>query len=199
MALYRRLLEFLKPYWVKLVIAMACMSVVSATSALYAYVVKNVIDDIFVKKDVAMLYLIPLGVILLFFVNGLFYYLQAYFMGYVGQRVITNIRNLIFANLQKQPLSFFDKTPTGQSISRIMNDVTLIQSTVSDSVTAILIDRIQHHRPYRRCLLPGLEAGDNFVYCASFCDIPYRVIRQKIEKGGNQYTEIGSPSHELSP
>ncbi len=140
MALYRRLLEFLKPYWVKLVIAMACMSVVSATSALYAYVVKNVIDDIFVKKNVAMLHLIPLGVILLFFVNGLFYYLQAYFMGYVGQRVITNIRNLIFANLQKQPLSFFDKTPTGQSISRIMNDVTLIQSTVSDSVTAILID-----------------------------------------------------------
>jgi ATP-binding cassette, subfamily B, bacterial MsbA len=140
MALYRRLLGFLKPHWNKLVIAMICMAVVSATSALYAYMVKNVIDDIFVKKDATMLYFITLAVILLFFVKGLFFYLQAYFMGFIGQRVITNIRNLVFASLQKQPLSFFDKTPTGQSISRIMNDVTLIQGVVTDSVTAILID-----------------------------------------------------------
>jgi ATP-binding cassette, subfamily B, bacterial MsbA len=140
MTLYRRLLAFLKPYWKKLVIAMICMAVVSATSALYAYMVKNVIDDIFVKKDATMLYLIPFVVILLFFVKGLFFYLQAYFMGFIGQRVITTIRNLVFASLQKQPLSFFDKTPTGQSISRIMNDVTLIQGVVTDSVTAILID-----------------------------------------------------------
>jgi subfamily B ATP-binding cassette protein MsbA len=140
MTLYRRILEFLKPYWKKLVIAMICMSIVSATTALYAYLVKYVIDDIFVKKDASMLYLMPFGVILLFFIKGLFFYLQAYFMGFIGQRVITNIRNLVFSSLQKQPLSFFDKTPTGQSISRIMNDVTLIQSTVTDSVTAILID-----------------------------------------------------------
>jgi subfamily B ATP-binding cassette protein MsbA len=104
MTLYRRILEFLKPYWKKLVIAMICMSIVSATTALYAYLVKYVIDDIFVKKDASMLYLMPFGVILLFFIKGLFFYLQAYFMGFIGQRVITNIRNLVFSSLQKQPL-----------------------------------------------------------------------------------------------
>jgi ATP-binding cassette, subfamily B, bacterial MsbA len=140
MALYRRLLTFLKPYWIKLAIAMACMSICSAKSPLQAYIVKYVMDDVFVKKDLRMLYIIPPGIVLLFFATGLFYYLQAYFMGFVGQRVVTDIRNLVFVNLQKQPLSFFDKTPTGQSISRIMNDVSLIQSTVSDSVTAILVD-----------------------------------------------------------
>ncbi len=98
-------------------------------------------------------------------------------MGYVGQRVVTDIRNLVFASLQKQPLSFFDKTPTGQSISRIMNDVTLIQSTVSDSVTAILIDVFKHHRSRRRRFLPGLEAGYNFFYRASLRYISYRIIR----------------------
>ncbi len=140
MALYRRILEFLIPYWRKLVIAMICMAFVGASSALYAYVVKNVIDDIFVRKDATMLLLIPLGVLALFFVKGFFSYFQQYLMGYIGQRIITNIRNMVFASLQRQPLSFFDKTPTGQSISRIMNDVTLVQSTVTDSVTAILID-----------------------------------------------------------
>lgn len=140
MALYRRLLAFLKPYWTKLAIAMICMSIVSTQSPILASIVKYIVDDVFVNKDVKMLYLIPPGIFLLFLVSGIFYYLQAYFMGYVGQKVVTDIRNLVFASLQKQPLSFFDKTPTGQSISRIMNDVTLIQGTVSDSVTAILVD-----------------------------------------------------------
>lgn len=140
MALYRRLLEFLKPYWLKLVLAMVFMSLVAATNGLTAFIVKPVLDKIFFEKNAEMLYLIPVGVILLYLVKGAFEYLQAYLMGYVGQRVITDIRNLVFRSLQRQPLSFFDKTPTGTSISRIINDVSLVQSTVSDAFTAILKD-----------------------------------------------------------
>lgn len=140
MALYLRLLKFLKPYRVKLFFAMICMSLVAATNGLTAFIVKPVLDKIFFEKNATMLYLIPFGVILLYLIKGIFEYLQAYLMGYVGQKVITDIRNLIFNCLQKQPLSFFDKTPTGVSISRIMNDVTLVQSAVSEAFTAILKD-----------------------------------------------------------
>jgi len=140
MALYLRLLNFVKPYWVKLVFAMICMSLVAGTNGLTAFIVKPVLDKIFFEKNETMLYVIPIGVVLLYFLKGVFEYLQAYLMGYVGQKVITDIRNLIFANLQRQPLVFFDKTPTGSSISRIMNDVNLLQSTVSDAFTAILKD-----------------------------------------------------------
>lgn len=140
MALYLRLLKFLKPYWTKLLFAMIFMSLVAATNGLTAFIVKPVLDKIFFEKNASMLYLIPFGVILLYLFKGVFEYLQAYLMGYVGQKVITDIRNLVFVCLQKQPLSFFDKTPTGVSISRIMNDVTLIQGTVSEAFTAILKD-----------------------------------------------------------
>jgi len=140
MDLYLRLLSFVKPYWVKLVFAVICMSLVAATNGLTAFIVKPVLDKIFFEKNETMLYIIPIGVILLYFLKGVFEYLQAYLMGFVGQKVITDIRNLIFANLQRQPLVFFDKTPTGVSISRIMNDVNLLQSTVSDAFTAILKD-----------------------------------------------------------
>jgi len=140
MALYLRLLKFLKPYWTKLLFAMIFMSLVAATNGLTAFIVKPVLDKIFFEKNASMLYLIPFGIILLYLLKGVFEYLQAYLMGYVGQKVITDIRNLIFVCLQKQPLSFFDKTPTGVSISRIMNDVTLIQGTVSEAFTAILKD-----------------------------------------------------------
>jgi subfamily B ATP-binding cassette protein MsbA len=140
MALYLRLLRFLKPYWLKLVFAMVFMSFVAGTQGLTAYLVKPFLDKIFFEKNAAMLYVIPFGVVLLYFSKGVFTYLQAYLMGYVGQKVITDIRNLVFDRLQRQPLSFFDKTPTGTSISRIMNDVNLVQSSISEAFTAILMD-----------------------------------------------------------
>jgi subfamily B ATP-binding cassette protein MsbA len=140
MALYLRLLTYVKPYWKKLLFAMIFMSLVAGVNGLTAYIVKPVLDNIFFEKNAAMLSIIPFGVIIMYLCKGVFDYFQAYLMGFVGQRVITDIRNQVFNALQKQPLSFFDKTPTGTIISRIINDVTLVQSTVSDAFTAILKD-----------------------------------------------------------
>ena len=140
MALYLRLLRFLYPYWVKLAFAMVFMSLVAATNGLTAYLVQPVMDKIFFEKNGTLLLLIPIGIILLYLAKGIFDYLQAYLMGFVGQKIITDIRNLIFKRLQVQPLAFFDKTPTGLIISRITNDISLIQGAVSDSFTAILKD-----------------------------------------------------------
>jgi ATP-binding cassette, subfamily B, bacterial MsbA len=140
MALYLRLLTYVKPYWKKLLFAMVFMSLVAGINGLTAYIVKPVLDNIFFEKNAAMLYVIPFAVIVMYLCKGVFDYFQAYLMGFVGQRVITDIRNQVFSALQKQPLSFFDKTPTGTIISRIINDVTLVQSTVSDAFTAILKD-----------------------------------------------------------
>ncbi|HNQ63064.1 MAG TPA: lipid A export permease/ATP-binding protein MsbA [Syntrophorhabdaceae bacterium] len=140
MALYLRLLKYLKPYWPKLVFAMIFMALVASTNGLTAYIVKPVLDNIFFEKNALMLNVIPFGVILLYLLKGIFDYFQAYLMGFVGQKVITDLRDEIFNALQKQPLMYFDKTPTGTIISRIINDVTLVQSAVSDAFTAILKD-----------------------------------------------------------
>ncbi len=140
MALYLRLLGYLKPYWPKLVFAMVFMSLVASTNGLTAYIVKPVLDNIFFEKNATMLSIIPFGVVLLYLLKGIFDYFQAYLMGFVGQKVITDIRDEVFNALQKQPLTYFDKTPTGTIISRIINDVTLVQSAVSDAFTAILKD-----------------------------------------------------------
>lgn len=140
MALYLRLLTYLKPYWPKLVFAMIFMALVASTNGLTAYIVKPVLDNIFFEKNAAMLSIIPFGVVILYLLKGIFDYFQAYLMGFVGQKVITDIRDEIFNALQKQPLAYFDKTPTGTIISRIINDVTLVQSAVSDAFTAILKD-----------------------------------------------------------
>ena len=140
MNLYLRLLQFVKPYWVRLAGAMLCMIFVSAASAASAFLVKPVLDDVFFKKDLAMLKLIPLAIVGLFLLKGLFDYGQGYLMSFVGQRIITDLREKIYHHVHSLSLPFFTKNPTGVLMSRILNDVNLVQGAVSDSVTGLLKD-----------------------------------------------------------
>jgi len=140
MNLYLRLLQFVKPYWVRLAGAMVCMIFVSAASAASAFLVKPVLDDVFFKKDLAMLKLIPLAIVGLFLLKGLFDYGQGYLMSFVGQRIITDLREKIYHHVHSLSLPFFTKNPTGVLMSRILNDVNLVQGAVSDSVTGLLKD-----------------------------------------------------------
>jgi len=140
MNLYYRLLQFVKPYWVRLGGAMVCMLFVSAASSAAAFLVKPVLDDIFFKKDLAMLKLIPLVIVGLYVLKAFFDYGQAYLMSYVGQRIIADLREKIYNHLQSLSLSFFTRNPTGVLMSRITNDVGMVQGAVTDAVTILLKD-----------------------------------------------------------
>jgi len=140
MSLYRRLLELVKPYRLKLGLAMICMLFVSLLTAGQAFLVKPALDDVFLKKDAQMLLLLPIAIILLFLLKGIFDYGQAYLMNYVGLRIVADMREKLYNHLQNLSLSFFTKTPTGILISRITNDVNLIQGSVSNVVTGLIKD-----------------------------------------------------------
>jgi subfamily B ATP-binding cassette protein MsbA len=107
--------------------------------------IKNIIiqlhlDSLLLKKDMEMLLLLPIAIILLFLFKGVFEYGQAYLMNYVGLRIVADIREKLYNHLQTLSLSFFTKTPTGILISRITNDVNLIQGSVSNAVTGLVKD-----------------------------------------------------------
>ena len=164
MSLYRRLLRLVKPYWLKLAFAMICMVFVSFLTATQAFLVKPALDGVFFNKnmeipplvkniiiqlhlenlllikDREILRLLPIAIILLFFLKGIFNYGQAYLMNYVGLKTIADIREKLYDHLQTLSLSFFTKTPTGILISRITSDVTLIQGAVSNAIAGILKD-----------------------------------------------------------
>ena len=142
LVLYRRLLAMVKPYRGKLVLAMVCMTFFSVLTAGQAYLVKPALDDVFIHQDQRKLFLLPVAIILLFLVKGIFDYGQAYFMNFVGLRVVADLRERLYNHLQTLSLSFFTKTPTGVLISRITNDVNLIQGSVSNVVTGLLKDAV---------------------------------------------------------
>jgi ATP-binding cassette, subfamily B, bacterial MsbA len=117
---------------------MALMLIVGVMNGGYAYLMKLVMGDILINKRADMLVPVALAIISMVLLKGIFDYFQTYFMASVGQRVVTDLRRLVFDRVQRQPLSFFDKNPTGVIISRITSDITLVQGAVSDAFSAIL-------------------------------------------------------------
>ncbi|NQU03395.1 MAG: lipid A export permease/ATP-binding protein MsbA [Syntrophaceae bacterium] len=140
MVIFKRLLRLVKPHIPKFIFAALCMLAVGATTAVLAALVKPVLDDIFIKKDASMLKLIPLAIVIIYAIKGACSYGQTVIMNFIGQRIITDLRNDLYDHIQRQSLSFFSKNPTGILMSRITNDVNLIQGAVSEAVTSICKD-----------------------------------------------------------
>jgi subfamily B ATP-binding cassette protein MsbA len=138
--IYRRLLKLVKPHWHRLTIAMVCMVGVAICTAALPYLVQPVLDDIFIKKQAEMLTFLSIVVFLVFTVKALTEWGHAYLMSYVGQRIVAHLRQQLYDHLQRLPLSFFDRMPTGLLMSRVTNDVNLVQGAVSNAITALLKD-----------------------------------------------------------
>jgi subfamily B ATP-binding cassette protein MsbA len=140
MDVYKRLLSLVKPYYPRLIIAFFCMFIVAGTTSAIAYLVKPVLDKIFFEKNLDMLKILPFVILLLYAIKGIFWYLRSYFMNYVGQRVVSDLRLRLYAHIIDLPLSYFHRHHTGTLVSRIINDVNLIQGAVSGAITSFLSD-----------------------------------------------------------
>jgi len=114
------------------------MMAAAALTGAIAYLVKPVLDDIFFKKNMQMLKLLPLAIIVVYLFKGAAYFAQAYLMNYVGHSIIKQLRDDLYTHMQILPLSFFHKHDTGPLMARIINDVNLVKAMVSDAVTAAL-------------------------------------------------------------
>ena len=138
--LLKRILDLVWPYRIKLVTAMICMVLVAGLSTMQAYMVKPLLDKIFVEKNEFMFRLLPPGIVLLFIVKGCFHYVYSYLMENVGHSIIKHLRLTLYHHIILQPLGFFHKNSTGELISRIMNDIGLLQYAVSSSLVTIIRD-----------------------------------------------------------
>ncbi len=141
--IFLRLYNIVKPYQPKLVIAIIAMIMVAAFTGCQAYLVKDLLDKIFMEKDLLFLKILPVIIIFIFLMKGLAYYVYTILLEQVGQSIIRDFRIQIFNHIHRQSLSFFNITPTGTLMSRIISDVSLLQQTVSNALVGIVRDFFQ--------------------------------------------------------
>ncbi len=135
-----RLLAFLRPYARQMALAFLAMLVVSALTLLTPYLLKIAVDQYITQGDRAGLERISLITIAAF--GGLYVFTaaQQYFLSYVGQRVLANMRSALFAHLQRLSLGYHDTHIVGVTVSRVMNDVATINELLSQGVVTLAGD-----------------------------------------------------------
>lgn len=133
-----RFSPYFKDYISYFVFAIIGMILASSGTAASAYLVKPLLDDIFVAKDADMLHLLPYAIILVYVAKESGRYMQSYFTSYIGHDIIRRFRDKILKNLLLQDISFFHKYRKGELISRNTNDVEKVRTVVSNLIPEFL-------------------------------------------------------------
>ncbi|MGP1574272.1 ABC transporter ATP-binding protein [Selenomonas sp.] len=131
---YVRLLRYIRPYMKHLAFAIVCIVFAAAANLYVPWIIKDMIDKVLMERDMAMLNLIAVGIVVVFFFRGVFYYGQSYLVSFVGQRVVIDIREALFEKFQRMPLAYFDRQQTGAIMSYVTNDVQALQSALVDKL-----------------------------------------------------------------
>ena len=133
-----RFAPFFKDYIPYFLIAILGMALASGGTAASAYLVKPLLDEIFIAKDKEMLQLLPYAIIVVYALKEAGRYMQAYYTAYIGHDIIKRFRAMILGNLLKLDLSFFHEYRTGELISRNTNDVERVRTVVSNLIPELL-------------------------------------------------------------
>jgi subfamily B ATP-binding cassette protein MsbA len=135
---YKRLLKYLKPYWWIVVIATIFSFCVSGVTGAMAWYIKPLVDGL--KTDAKVMSLYPILYIAFFFSKGIFSFIHSFLMRIVGAKVVRDVRKQLFDKIITLPMEFYIKRPSGELISRIINDSYVLQNILGYSVKDIFVE-----------------------------------------------------------
>jgi len=130
--------NYYKDYKKQFFFAFIGMILVAVASSATAYLIKPVLDKIFIEHNESMLYILPFFIILAYFAKGLGAFLESYFIGYIGLDIIRRIRDDLLSHILKLDLAFFYKIHSGELMSRLINDVERIKTAVSNQLSTFI-------------------------------------------------------------
>ncbi|MDJ0832332.1 MAG: lipid A export permease/ATP-binding protein MsbA [Gammaproteobacteria bacterium] len=140
---YRALLamafEF-KPYFIAAIIGMIIFALSDAS---FAYLMKPMLDDGFIKRDEFIIKLIPLAIIGIFIVRMIAVYLRTYCMDYIGRQVINKLRRQVFEKLLTLTTREYDRASSGQILTKFSFDIEQVASSVSSALTVLIQDSLR--------------------------------------------------------
>jgi subfamily B ATP-binding cassette protein MsbA len=172
-----RVLEYTKQYWKPLFLSILYASFYGIAAAVPTYLIKHTVDDVFIKRYSHLIVPFILLFVLFFALKGLFMYLTSYYMYWVGNKVVNDLRSDLFHKIIYFPMSFFQQNTTGKLMSHFLNDIQMIQSMSS----SVVKDGVRSF--FEAIFLVGLAFYQNWIL-ASIMMIVGPVIGVSIRKMG---------------
>ncbi len=134
----RRLLSYLRPYLLQMTIAVVALILGTGLALLFPWIIQNLVDTVFNQGDLAQLNQITVLLIGAFLLRAVFYYIQNYYLAFVGERIVVDLRDQVYRHLHSLSLRFYADRRVGELISRLASDVTLVRSALTNSVATLL-------------------------------------------------------------
>ena len=133
-----KLLRYLAPYWKQMAIAAASLTIWSLIGLALPWAIQTLVDSFFITHNLAQLDNITFWLLILFLIQAVIGFVQNYLLIYVAQRVFADLRMDIQEHMLWLPLGFFSNSRVGELVSRVTNDVAVIQQAVTDVPVAML-------------------------------------------------------------
>jgi ATP-binding cassette, subfamily B, bacterial MsbA len=133
-----RLLVYARPYAFRLSIGLLSLIIGNIIGLAFPKLVQYLIDAAFIDRDYAKLNRIGLIILASFAVQAVFGFVRSYLFAFASERILADIRTQVYTHLIRLPLTFFDNRRTGELVSRITSDVTVIQTATTTSLTELL-------------------------------------------------------------
>lgn len=138
--LMKRLIRYLKPYMKWVIIAIILTVGVALLSTIRPYLTKIAIDNYIVNKDSTGLRNIILILFGTLVFQGLLQYSMTYLTQWIGQKTIFDLRMELFEHIQKLSMGFFDKNPVGRLVTRLTNDIEVLNEMFSSGIVMVFAD-----------------------------------------------------------
>jgi subfamily B ATP-binding cassette protein MsbA len=133
-----RLFAYVRPYRVRIAIAVACLILAGALGLAFPQVVRLLIDAAFVDKDQDRLNRLALLLVGVFAVQAAFSFVRSYLLSSTGEKVVADVRTDLYSHLIYLPSSFYANRRVGELTSRLSSDVTIIQTVTTGSFAEML-------------------------------------------------------------
>jgi subfamily B ATP-binding cassette protein MsbA len=137
---YRRLLGYTRRYWPVGLISVLGMMVDAGCMALFASLMKPIVDKLFVHRDPYTVFWMPIWILGIFFLRGIASYVSDYGMAYIGRNIVQTIRGEVFDAYLRMTDGFFNRESSGSLIARITYTSEQVAQSVTDAVKTAVVD-----------------------------------------------------------
>ena len=141
-AIYRRLLKYAKPYIGVFLIGVLGAILFAASNAALAYLVKTFMKGAFIVKNPAVLWEVPIGIVVLFTLRGIGDYVQTYYPSWVGRQVIKGLRHDVFSHYLRLPTAYLDTQQSGHLLSKLTNNIELVAAAATGAAISLISDSL---------------------------------------------------------
>ena len=140
--IYRRLLKYARPLLGVFCIGVLGAVLFAATNASVVYLIKVFLHGAFVSPDPKIVWVVPVGVVVLFTLRGIGDYVQTYFPSWVGRQVIKSLRHEVFSHYLRLPTAFLEQQQSGQVLSKLTNNIELVAAAATGAAISLISDSL---------------------------------------------------------